>query len=95
MSAYRDLAERFGTPLYVYDLDRVDAARDALLAALPDGVDLFYAVKANPHAEVAAAVRGGGRTRAEISSTGELSVALAAGFTGADILYTGPGKTSG
>ncbi len=94
MSAYRDLAERFGTPLYVYDLDRVEAARDALLAALPDGVDLFYAVKANPHAEVAAAVRGGGRTRAEISSTGELSVALAAGFTGADILYTGPGKTS-
>ncbi|PYC66958.1 decarboxylase [Micromonospora arborensis] len=95
MSAYAHLAERYGTPLYVYDLDRVEAAREALKAALPEAVDLFYAVKANPHAEVAAAVRGADRTRAEISSTGELAVAIEAGFAAADCLYTGPGKTTG
>ncbi|MCT2585118.1 type III PLP-dependent enzyme [Actinophytocola gossypii] len=95
MTWYTELAERYGTPLYVYDLDRVAAARRDLLATLPDEVDLFYAVKANPHPEVARAVRGDGRVRAEISSTGELAAALAAGFDPAGCLYTGPGKTTG
>jgi diaminopimelate decarboxylase len=95
MTWYTELAERYGTPLYVYDLDRVDAARRDLLSMLPDQVDLFYAVKANPHPDVARAVRSGERVQAEISSSGELAVALAAGFDPAGILYTGPGKTTG
>jgi diaminopimelate decarboxylase len=96
MSRYAAIAERHGTPLYVYDLDRVEAASRDLLAQLPDEVDLFYAMKANPHPEVARAVRGdSGRVRAEISSTGELAAALAAGFDPARCLYTGPGKTAG
>ncbi|MEK8169521.1 hypothetical protein NKH77_06110 [Streptomyces sp. M19] len=37
--------------------------------------------------------RAGRGCRAEISSTGELAAVLQAGFAGADILYTGPGKT--
>jgi diaminopimelate decarboxylase len=89
---HADLASRFGTPLYVYDLDRVDRARADLRGALPDGFDVFYAVKANPHPEVAGVLREGG-CRAEISSTGELDTALAAGFAAAECLYTGPGKT--
>jgi len=94
--SYEELAERFGTPLYVYDLDRVEAARRDLLSALPEPVELFYAVKANPHPQVAAALSSGDgrRCRAEISSTGELSTALSAGFRAAECLYTGPGKTS-
>lgn len=95
MTWYTELAQRYGTPLYVYDLDRVDAARRDLQAMLPDEVELFYAVKANPHPDVARAVRAGGRVRAEISSSGELAVARAAGFDPAGILYTGPGKTTG
>jgi diaminopimelate decarboxylase len=87
-----DLADRFGTPLYVYDLDRVAAARNDLRAALPAGFDLFYAIKANPHPDVAAVLREGG-CRAEISSTGELLTALTAGFRAGECLYTGPGKT--
>lgn len=95
MSPAAELVDRFGAPLYVYDLDAVAAARDSLLAALPDGFDLYYAVKANPHPDVARTLREGpGRAcRAEISSTGELQVALAAGYPGAACLYTGPGKT--
>ncbi|MBB6351433.1 diaminopimelate decarboxylase [Nonomuraea muscovyensis] len=88
------LAARFGSPLYVYDLDRVAAAHDDLKAALPDGVTVFFSLKANPHPEIGRALRERG-ARAEISSTGELDAALAAGFTGPEILYTGPGKTGG
>ncbi|QKV96580.1 type III PLP-dependent enzyme [Streptomyces sp. NA02950] len=94
MIGHTELAKRFGTPAYVYDLDRVRAARRDLLAALPDAMHVFYAAKANPHPEILREMRGrGDRCRAEISSVGELAAALEAGFSGADILYTGPGKT--
>ncbi len=91
------LARRFGTPLYVYDLDRARAARRDLFAWLPEGFEVFYAFKANPHVDLVRALRTGeGPTcRAEISSTGELAAALEAGYRGHDILYTGPGKTPG
>ncbi|GAA3031777.1 type III PLP-dependent enzyme [Streptosporangium longisporum] len=95
MSRNTDLVARYGSPLYVYDLDRVTDARDALLSSLPETFELFFSFKANPHPEIARALRGGdGRgCLAEISSTGELSAALEAGFDGSEILYTGPGKT--
>ncbi|MBB2913063.1 diaminopimelate decarboxylase [Streptosporangium becharense] len=95
MSRHADLVARYGSPLYVYDLDRVTAARDALLSSLPEGVELFFSFKANPHPEIARALRGDGRNgcMAEISSTGELAAALEAGFDGSQVLYTGPGKT--
>ncbi|WP_409240294.1 type III PLP-dependent enzyme [Streptomyces sp. PA5.6] len=95
MSRHSGLAERVGTPLYVYDLDRLEAARRDLFAALPDGFDVFYALKANPHPEIARALREGDgpACRAEVSSAGELSAALEAGFPADECLYTGPGKT--
>jgi diaminopimelate decarboxylase len=97
VTEYAELAERFGTPLYVYDLDRVAAARDSMFAALPDGFELFYAIKANPHPDVSGTLREDMNVRhacrAEISSVGELSAALAAGFRASECLYTGPGKT--
>jgi diaminopimelate decarboxylase len=97
MSRYDQLAERFGTPAYFFDLDVVTEGRDWLYAALPPGFDAFYALKANPHPDVARALReGDGRPcRAEISSVGELAVAISAGYDPGEILYTGPGKTHG
>ncbi|MFI8193386.1 type III PLP-dependent enzyme [Streptomyces sp. NPDC085946] len=94
---HRDLAERYGTPLYVYDLARVRAARRDLFGFLPEGVEVYYAFKANPHPDLVRALRTGDgpACKAEISSTGELAAALEAGYPGADILYTGPGKTPG
>ncbi|MET7685507.1 type III PLP-dependent enzyme [Streptomyces sp. NPDC005423] len=90
-----ELARRFGTPLYVYDLERVRAARDDLFRWLPEGFEVFYAFKANPHVDLVRALRSGQgpACKAEISSTGELAAALEAGYPGSDILYTGPGKT--
>ncbi|MER6441325.1 type III PLP-dependent enzyme [Streptomyces sp. NPDC001185] len=92
---HRDLAERYGTPLYVYDRDRVRAARRDLFGCLPEGVEVYYAFKANPHPDLVRALRTGDgpACKAEISSTGELATALEAGYRGEDILYTGPGKT--
>jgi diaminopimelate decarboxylase len=93
----RELAERFGTPLYVYDLDRVAASHRDLTNSLPDEFTLFYSLKANPHPEIARALRetASRPCRAELSSLGELASALAAGYAAKDCLYTGPGKTDG
>ncbi|MEV0070579.1 type III PLP-dependent enzyme [Amycolatopsis sp. NPDC050768] len=88
----QQFAERFGTPTYVYDLDVVAQSRDQLFGLLPEGFQVFYALKANPHPEIARELHNGG-CRAEISSTGELANALEAGFDPSEILYTGPGKT--
>lgn len=41
------LADAFGTPLYVYDLDEVRRSVAMLRGALPTGVELCYAAKAN------------------------------------------------
>jgi diaminopimelate decarboxylase len=90
------LAARFGTPLYVYELDRVVAAFRDLRNSLPPGVIIYYSLKANPHPDIARAVREAERwpsCRAEVCSTGELAAALEAGYVAGECLYTGPGKT--
>jgi len=96
VSRNQDLAERFGTPLYVYDLDRVAASLVDLQKAVPVGTTIFYSLKANPHPEIARALREApsGACRAEVSSLGELAAALEAGFQAGECLYTGPGKTT-
>ncbi len=87
------LVDRFGSPIYVYDLERVRAAHAALVQIIPDGARLLYSLKANPATDLAACVADCG-AGAEVSSAGELASALAAGFAPSDILYTGPGPTA-
>jgi len=93
MVGYGELTRRFGTPSYVYDLADVRHAHADLVAALPRPSALLYSLKANPHPDVASQLAKLG-CRAEISSGGELDVALASGFSPASMLYTGPGKRS-
>jgi diaminopimelate decarboxylase len=88
----RELAERFGTPVYLYELDHVVAAARRLRRALPDPSVLYYSLKANPHPVISRALRDTG-CHAEISSQGELAAAREAGFDGRRCLYTGPGKS--
>lgn len=86
------LHERAGTtPFYAMDLSALDARIDAMRAALPARLQLCYAVKANP---LPALLRHVSRRLdgADISSAGELSRALDAGFPGERIGFTGPGK---
>jgi diaminopimelate decarboxylase len=90
------LVARFGTPIYIYELDRVASAYRDLRNSLPPGVFIYYSLKANPHPDIARALREAERwpaCRAEVSSVGELHAALEAGFAPGECLYTGPGKT--
>ncbi len=86
-----ELAARFGTPLYVYDLDVVERQVVALRRALPPVVDVAYAVKANPALAVVAFLGGLG-LGADVASGGELATVLRAGTPAERIVVTGPGK---
>ena len=82
------LAERFGTPLYVYDLGVVRARAQALQAALPyRPLQLLYAIKANPCppvARVLLALDFG----IDAVSPGEVALARRLGCPPERILYT-------
>jgi diaminopimelate decarboxylase len=86
-----DLAARFGTPLYVYDLDVISRQVAALRAVLPRSFELAYALKANPALGVVAHLAELG-LGADVASGGELATALRAGVAADAIVMTGPGK---
>jgi diaminopimelate decarboxylase len=86
------LAQRIGrTPFYVYDRSIIDARVAELRTILPPGVDLHYAIKANPMPAVvdhlARLVDG-----FDVASAGELQLALDTGAAPRDISFAGPGK---
>ena len=85
------LAEEFGTPFYVYDLDLIGRRVAALQAVLPRGFRIAFAVKANPALAVVAHLRRCG-VGADVASGGELETVLRAGFDPSTIAMTGPGK---
>lgn len=87
----RRLVDRYGSPLYVYDLARVRTALEDLRASLPQPARIYYSLKANAHPCLVAELRRGG-ARAEVTSRGELAVALQAGHPAAELMYSGPGK---
>ena len=87
------LARAHGTPAYVYSASviRSQYARlDAALWGVPHR--LHYSVKANGNLALLALLRELG-AGVDIVSGGELFRALRAGFTGADIVFSGVGKT--
>ncbi|ELZ91472.1 diaminopimelate decarboxylase [Haloferax mucosum ATCC BAA-1512] len=80
------LADEFGSPLYVTDLQRVRENCARLLSAFPDA-HVSYAVKAHAGRAVLETVRETD-IDAECASAGEVERALAAGFPGDRIRYT-------
>ncbi len=91
--ALRDIAERVGTPCYVYsrahiearwrDFDRAFAARDHLVC---------YAVKANSNLAVLGILAGLG-SGFDIVSVGELERVIRAGGDPSRVVFSGVGKT--
>ncbi|MCE7797232.1 pyridoxal-dependent decarboxylase, exosortase A system-associated [Sphingobium sufflavum] len=79
------------TPFFAYDRRALDSRIAQLRAALPEEVDLFYSMKANPFDplvhHLAARVDG-----FDVSSGAELAQALNAGVAAEDIAFAGPGK---
>src|SRR5690349_9920045 len=90
----RSIAERVGTPTYVYSANLIRAQYHALHDALKDVPHrICYSVKANGNIGVLRALKGVG-AGADIVSVGELRRALAAGFDAASIVFSGVGKTA-
>ena len=90
--ALETLAERVGqTPFFAYDRGLLRGRVDELRSALPAGIRLHYAMKANPMPAVvglmAQLVDG-----IDVASAGELKVALDAGADAREISFAGPGK---
>ncbi len=86
-----DVAQRFGTPYFIYFLDDVRARLDAIRQAFGGAFEVSYAVKSNPNPALVAWMKDH-VPALDISSGGELRRALAAGWSGERISFTGPGK---
>ena len=79
------------TPLFLYDAARLAARFAELRAAMPYGLGLHYAMKANPHPDVVALL-GEAADGLDIASGGELAIAAEVGVDPAKISFAGPGK---
>ncbi|MDH7637915.1 pyridoxal-dependent decarboxylase, exosortase A system-associated [Sphingomonas oryzagri] len=79
------------TPLFAYDLGMVARRVEQLRAAMPAGLEIHYAIKANPFAPLVAAmarmVDG-----FDVASDGELARAIDAGMAADRISFAGPAK---
>ncbi|MBT2403118.1 MULTISPECIES: type III PLP-dependent enzyme [unclassified Streptomyces] len=80
-----------GLPAYVYDLAALREHAASVRAALPAGVELYYAAKANPEAGILAAL-GPYVDGYEVSSGGELAH-VGKAVPGRPLAFGGPGKT--
>lgn len=88
-----EIAERVGTPVFVYNAEAIRAryrSLDAALAGLRHRI--CYAVKANSNLAVLRVLRELG-AGADIVSLGELKRVLAAGFSPERVVFSGVGKT--
>jgi diaminopimelate decarboxylase len=91
------LAEKYGTPLYVYSetaiVDAFAAYDDAMSKVTArNNYTICYASKANSNVAVLTALRKRG-AGADIVSGGEMARALAAGIPPSKIVYSGVGKS--
>lgn len=85
------LAERFGTPLYVISEKRIRDNYNRLYKALSGNyqqIRIYYAAKANANLSVLE-ILGAEGAYVDAVSTGEVALALKAGFPAERILFTG------
>jgi diaminopimelate decarboxylase len=88
------IASAHGTPVYIYDAAEIRArwrALDAAIGAYPHA--MHYAIKANATLGIVRLMRECGAL-ADANSGGELEVALRAGYTAGDVVFTGVGKSA-
>ncbi len=93
-----ELARKYGTPVYVYNLKRVEdnylRMADALRKAGFKEWEIHYAMKANNNVHVLETIRKlGGKIDA--TSPGEVKLAWEVGFGDGDIIFTGTSLSNG
>jgi len=77
LAEIEQLVEQHGTPIYIVSRSKIIENYQLLDRSLP-GVDLYYAMKANPHEEVLKTLISIG-AGFDVASRGEIEAALAAG----------------
>ena len=85
------LAKKYGTPLYIYDEERIIDNYNRLKAAFKkrrNNFRLFYAIKANNNLNILKILKNQG-SGADASGPAEIELALKAGFPPNKILFTG------
>jgi diaminopimelate decarboxylase len=85
------VADRVGTPAFVYDAMELRHGVTRLKSALP-GVDFLYSLKANPNVSVVKTLTSQG-IGAEVCSLFEIEACLAAGVAPETIILVGPAKS--
>ncbi len=91
---YEALAERFGTPFYLYDRARLQAQCARVREAFDQPISLYYAVKANPNKALLQLLREEGWVDGlDIASAGEWELGLSAGWSPEQMSVAGPAKT--
>jgi diaminopimelate decarboxylase len=89
-----ELADRFGTPVYLYDARSIRARFHEFREAFRDADPLIaYSVKANGNLKLLHLLREEG-SGADIVSLGELSRCMQAGIPADKIVFAGVGKTT-
>jgi ornithine decarboxylase len=86
----KHLVKRFGSPLFIIDVERVRAQYRRLAAALPM-VDLYYALKPLPHASVIGALRDEGAFF-DLATNGEVDLVKRVGVDAGRCIHTHPIK---
>jgi diaminopimelate decarboxylase len=86
------LVEKYGEPMYIYDAEVIERQYHRIRAAMPEQVEIFYSVKANPNISIVAFLSHLAQG-AEVSSLRELYVARSAGIAPQRILFVGPSKS--
>jgi len=87
-----ELLDAYGSPLYIYDFEILRDQIRILRQALPDHIDIYYAVKSNPNPAIIAEISAM-HCGCDVASLGEILAARRAGVSPDQILFTGPGKT--
>jgi diaminopimelate decarboxylase len=81
----------YHNPVYFYDIQLI-ASRFLEMKNQLRGVDIFYAMKANPHIDILKKLKTLG-CKVDVVSGGEINRALSVGFFPQDIVFSGVGKT--
>lgn len=86
------IVKETGTPVYVYDKNTVARQWNNLRQNMPQRVEIFYAMKANPSLGMVDLLRSFG-AGIEIASFGELYTCHGAKVNFDNVVFAGPGKT--
>jgi diaminopimelate decarboxylase len=87
-----EAAEKFGTPLYVYDAAMLKHQWQSLHSIFSDSITIYYSVKANPNPSLIRIFEELGASF-EVVSIGELATVIHADVSPSHIIFVGPGKT--